>query len=42
MYTGYLSPFEAAALGLVEAGQRSLAAMQSLFAGPSPWMRDFF
>ncbi|MEZ4234934.1 MAG: GNAT family N-acetyltransferase [Myxococcota bacterium] len=42
MYTGYLSPFEAAALGLVEAGQRSLAAMQALFAGPSPWMRDFF
>ena len=42
MYTGYLSPFECAALGLVEAGQRSLAAMQALFAGPSPWMRDFF
>ncbi|MEQ1504476.1 MAG: GNAT family N-acetyltransferase [Myxococcota bacterium] len=42
MYSGYLSPFEAAALGLVEAGQRSLAAMQALFAGPSPWMRDFF
>jgi predicted acetyltransferase len=42
MYTGYLSPFEAAALGLVEAGQRSLAAMQALFAGPSPWMRDFY
>jgi predicted acetyltransferase len=42
MYTGYISPFEAAALGLVEAGDRSLAAMQALFAGPSPWMRDFF
>lgn len=42
MYTGYLSPFEAAAIGLVEAGQRSLAAMQALFAGPAPWMRDFF
>lgn len=42
MYTGYLSPFEVAALGLIEAGQRSLAAMQALFAGPAPWMRDFF
>jgi predicted acetyltransferase len=42
MYTGYMSPFEAAALGLVEAGERSLAALQSLFAGPAPWMRDFF
>lgn len=42
MYTGYISPFEAAALGLVEAGTRSLAALQALFAGPAPWMRDFF
>ena len=42
MYTGFLSPYEAASVGLVEAGPRSLAALQALFAGPSPWMRDSF
>lgn len=42
IYAGHLSPQDAAAVGLVEAGQRSLAALQALFAGPSPWMRDFF
>lgn len=42
MYTGYLSPYEVASIGLVEAGQRTLAALQALFAGPAPWMRDFF
>ena len=42
MYSGYLSPYEAASIGLVEAGTRSLAALQALFAGPTPWMRDFF
>jgi predicted acetyltransferase len=42
MFAGHLSPHEAQAAGLVEAGPRSLAALQALFAGPSPWMRDFF
>lgn len=42
MYAGYLSPYEAASIGLVEAGTRSLGALQALFAGPTPWMRDFF
>lgn len=42
MYTGYLSPYEVASIGLVEAGQRTLGALQALFAGPAPWMRDFF
>lgn len=42
IYTGHMSPYEAASLGLVEAGDRTLAAMQALFAGPAPWMRDEF
>ncbi len=42
MFTGHLSPHEAQAAGLIDAGPRSLAALQALFAGPAPWMRDFF
>lgn len=42
MFSGHLSSHEAHAAGLVDAGTRSLAAMQQLFCGPTPWLRDFF
>ncbi len=42
LYTGHLSPQTCAAAGLLEAGPRTLATLQALFAGPAPWTRDFF
>ena len=42
MFTGHLSAHDVAAAGWLEAGPRSLAALQALFAGPAPWTRDFF
>ncbi len=40
LYTGFLSSWDAAALGLIE---RELApVLASVFGGPAPWMHDFF
>jgi len=40
MYSGFLSPFDAVALGLLDQEQAPFLA--ALFAGPAPWMYDFF
>jgi predicted acetyltransferase len=42
LYTGYLSPEELRATGLVEGPDDELAVLGALFAGPSPWMSDIF
>jgi predicted acetyltransferase len=42
LYTGYLSPDELRATGLVEGPDEELAALGALFAGPSPWMAEIF
>jgi predicted acetyltransferase len=43
MYTGWLRPVDAVRTGhLVGASPTDLAAFTSAFAGPSPWMPDFF
>lgn len=40
LYSGFLSAWDAAALGLVDAGDAPMLAQ--LFGGPAPWMYDFF
>ena len=40
MFSGFLSPFEAVALGLLD--EQHAAFFARLFAGPAPWMHDFF
>jgi len=42
IYSGYLTPQDAALSGMCEASPAALAAARSVFAGPSPWMSDFF
>ena len=40
LYTGFLSPFDAVALGQLDEAQAPFLAR--LFGGPAPWMHDFF
>jgi predicted acetyltransferase len=40
MYSGFLSPFDAVALGQLDEGHAPFLAR--LFGGPAPWMHDFF
>jgi predicted acetyltransferase len=40
MYSGFLSPFDAVALGQLDETQAPFLAQ--LFGGPAPWMHDFF
>jgi predicted acetyltransferase len=40
MYSSFLSPFDAVALGQLEEAQAPFLAR--LFGGPAPWMHDFF
>lgn len=42
MYTGYLTPRECVLAGLCDGDAGALATLRSIFAGPSPWMSDFF
>jgi predicted acetyltransferase len=42
LYTGHMSPYQLAALGLIKASPRVLARAASLFAGPAPSLPDFF
>jgi predicted acetyltransferase len=42
MFTGYLSPFDAVRLGLMEREDPAVPLLARLFAGPSPFMLDFF
>jgi predicted acetyltransferase len=42
MYTGYLGAYDAARLGLLPADDATVDFLARLFAGPAPWMLDFF
>jgi predicted acetyltransferase len=42
MYTGFLSPHDAVRLGYLDADDPAVALLTDLFAGPVPWMYDFF
>jgi predicted acetyltransferase len=43
MYTGYAAARTLAAAGLLRgATERDLDALHAVFAGPTPWMPDFY
>jgi predicted acetyltransferase len=42
LYTCWLDPFAACTAGGLEGDDDDLAALAAAFAGPSPWMPDFF
>lgn len=42
MFTGYLSPFDAARLGILDADDPAVPLLARLFSGPAPFMLDFF
>jgi predicted acetyltransferase len=42
LYTGYLSPTELKALGLINGEEFEIAAAALIFSGSSPWMADWF
>jgi predicted acetyltransferase len=43
LYTGYLTPTQAADLGLLEVQHPdALAQAEAVFAGPRPYLADFF
>jgi predicted acetyltransferase len=42
LYSGYLSPWDLKRLGTIDGPDDSLALLAQAFAGPIPWMPDFF
>jgi predicted acetyltransferase len=42
LYTGLFSPHQLQSLGQLEATEEAIATATQLFAGSSPWLRDFF
>ncbi len=42
VYTGYQSPFDLRAAGLLAGPDGDLERLAAIFAGPAPWMRDGF
>jgi predicted acetyltransferase len=42
LYSGYLTPHELAGIGYLSGPPAALAAAAQIFAGPEPWMADFF
>jgi predicted acetyltransferase len=42
MYSGYLSPFDAVRLGLLDGDDPTVPFLARLFSGSAPWMHDFF
>ena len=42
LYTGYMSAHELLATGYIEAGDAELTTADAVFAGPAPWLADFF
>ena len=42
MYSGFLSPFDAVRLGVLEADDPAVPVLARLFAGPPPFMYEFF
>ena len=42
LYTGHWLPADLVAVGLLDGPERDCATASTLFAGPAPWMPDFF
>lgn len=42
LYTGLMTPYELRWIGWLDGSDESVAIATQLFAGPSPWMPDFF
>jgi predicted acetyltransferase len=42
LYSGYAAPIELVRLGVLDADDPAMPVLTLLFAGPSPWMPDFF
>jgi predicted acetyltransferase len=42
MYSGYLSPFDAVRLGMLDGDDPAVPFLARLFSGSAPWMHDFF
>ena len=42
MFTGFVTPSDAIRIGLLDAGDPAVGFLSRLFAGPAPWMQDFF
>ena len=42
MFTGFVTPSAAAAMGLIDPDHPALGLFERLFAGPAPWTPDFF
>lgn len=42
LYTGRMSPFDLAAVGLLDASPTQIGRLATVFAGPAPWMADTF
>lgn len=42
LYSGYLTPWQAAMAGMARGSGEALSTAAGLFAGPTPWMRDEF
>jgi predicted acetyltransferase len=42
LFTGFVSPVDLGRAGLIEGEGRALGFLGDLFAGPTPWMTDFF
>jgi predicted acetyltransferase len=42
LFSGLVAPADLAVAGLVEGPAAALDVAQRLFAGPEPWMPDFF
>lgn len=42
MYSGYLAPSDAGRLGLIDGDHSAIGFLADLFAGPAPWIHDFF
>jgi predicted acetyltransferase len=42
VYSGWVSPTEAAAVGLMEGPDEALATLGAMFAGPAPWVLEMY
>ncbi|WP_410965235.1 sterol carrier protein domain-containing protein [Salmonella sp. SAL4435] len=42
IYSGFVSPYDAARLGLLDGDDPAVPVLARLFAGPAPFMYDWF